>query len=202
MDNNFIQKILKLFKKITRDQLELDLEILNNFDINKNSDLEKECIFFIRFLLNYEETKKIKEIYSYMLTKSLKTSKIIKTKNFLNNDEEYLILSMFIFKALETKTIKNTSSIDYVNSDIAINNAYDFIKKFIIFFNFNLLREDLLKKEIFKIFNILIKVEILLEKKVRNNNKTVLEWSLGLSLNLDTSLNFFNIFKEKLSVVE
>jgi hypothetical protein len=110
-----------------------------------------------------------------------KFSKLIK-KIFrdinLTEKEGALLFSVFIYKSFcKPNFSSSTFSIDYVNSDLFLKEFYNKILNFTFFYTDQkmIVNAKNFKKETFKLMNCLIYEKIVIFKKIRTKDRTIIE---------------------------
>jgi hypothetical protein len=183
---NLIEIIYKL--KLIDNRLEKKefiLKLKNFSNLSENSFFLKN---YFSFLLNEEAVVKIEQIYNALIacengknTKILVCIDAISKKNdllgVLNFDSLTILYSIFLFKGVQRVSFgEGIYDINYLNSDIVLNNVYSNFNNFLIYYyGIKLSDEKKFKRETFKFIKILINKKIVYENIITNGERTLAE---------------------------
>lgn len=166
------------------------------------SNKKKDVVLFFKFLENAEYATKVENIYDLLI--HIFNYKIgIEFDNFLNNEEKIKLLAIFIFKSISKAHITPAvSDISYINSDIVLNTVLNFYNKFLIYYKYSYVDDEIsFKKNIFKIIASLVTEDIIKEKLIRIGEKSLKQWSLELPSVILSTEEYLNISNTPFKII-
>lgn len=148
-------------------------------------NLENKSIdIFLTFLKNSKNQSKIEEIKG-VLTYYIDNKNLPKLNyEVFNQEEKILFFSILIFKSItKISSFSLNDGVTYLDSDKVLNNFLLYYRNFVIFYNLNDRDNNIsLKKKIFKIISVLTEKKIIHQKLIRNKEKTIKAWWVGLDV--------------------
>ena len=102
--------------------------------------------------------------------------------SWIRASEFTTLFSILLFKSIHNININSSSKdIYFTNSDQVLNNMYDYITKFsVYYFNETISDRSTFRGEVFKIIAALVEKKIIKEKICRVGNRTIKEWSVDI----------------------
>ena len=188
-----MEQVLKLINKLMKDKNKfIDLVL------NENSSEEKIKFYNWFSIMNNDSFIKLfNEIHKYIGTAFDDQIKLILYNTNIDLDKEDVksLFTIYIIKAVQkTHDIVSYKSIHYKNSYEVLDKIYNFHTNFCVFYTNNTFNNDI-KKTFFKIITILVKLAIVHEKKIIENNKTLIFWSFNIAsvhLKIDYFIKYSN----------
>lgn len=177
--------------KISNEDINFIIERSGGDRINLKNELEKISNFtgegksvskkIIRRLTNFNENYEISKLVDYCLAKNKKKITNLLNENYLNNDENILILKTFLYKLKRLKNLKinieNNSNIDYTLSTY---------KPPIFWKDKEIIKQQLKTlslDEINKLIKSLNSLELVVKKNLQLSSQIINNFMLGTVLN-------------------
>lgn len=179
-----------------------------NESLNKHTNCENLLEDYLFFLKNNITLLKINNIFLFLKNEyKIKNSEIL-TDFKLTIDQKNTIITLFLSKSMHKVFIRENDkfvqSHGFFSSDEVLNDILNsFVNLYIFYLKRELLHSEfqLLKGEIFKIIKILIAAKLLESRTSFKNNKTLEEWSLGISSEIIVDYSYLKIATEPFEVV-